>query len=51
MEDVAREYILLEDLLRPSVIKVAGNLFDALFNLYKFIGAEQVRWIVTESAY
>ncbi len=38
-----RAYICLEDLLQPNVINVAGSLFDALFNLYKFIGFEQVR--------
>ncbi len=38
-----RDYISLEDLLHPNVIGVAGSLFDALFNLYKFIGFEQVR--------
>eukprot|EP01084_Bolivina_argentea_P203326 347295_1 len=36
-----RAYICLEDLLQPNVINVAGSLFDALFNLYKFIGFEQ----------
>jgi serine/threonine-protein phosphatase 2A regulatory subunit B'' len=33
--------IRLSDLLRPDIIHVAGTIFDALFNLGKFIQFEQ----------
>ncbi len=43
--EAGRDYILIEDLLQPYAISMVGNLFNALFNLNKFVGFEQVRWI------
>ncbi|CAM9138928.1 unnamed protein product, partial [Discosporangium mesarthrocarpum] len=36
-----RNYVTLQDFLKPEALKVAGVFFDALFNLNKFIGFEQ----------
>ncbi|CAM9584183.1 unnamed protein product [Chrysoparadoxa australica] len=36
-----KQFLELQDFLRPDVMKNAGLLFDCLFNLNKFIGFEQ----------
>ncbi|CAM9632661.1 unnamed protein product [Phaeothamnion confervicola] len=39
--DGKKAFLELHDLLKPDTLKVAGVLFDALFNLNKFIAFEQ----------